>query len=54
MMCLTAHGDSGPGARTQDHSKDHVVTSARAVDGLRDGKAIGVIGDPNFPLQRLA
>jgi hypothetical protein len=54
MMCSTGHGDSGPGARTQDHSKDHVVTSACAVDGLRDGKAIGVIGDPNFSLQRSA
>ena len=54
MMCSTGHGESGPGARAQDHSKDHVMTDAGAVDGLRDGKAIGVIGDPNFSLQRLA
>src|SRR5512133_2772253 len=54
MMCFTGHGDSGPGTRAQDHGKDHVVTGAGAVDGLRDGKAIGVIGDPNFSLQRSA
>jgi hypothetical protein len=54
MMRLAGYGDSGADARTQDHGKDHVMTSAGTVDSFGHSKAVGVVGDPDFAPQRTA
>jgi hypothetical protein len=51
MMRPTSHGNSSPGSRTQDHREDDVVTSTGTINSLRDGKTIGIIGDPNFAFE---
>jgi hypothetical protein len=51
MMCLARHRDSSSRTRSQDHREDNMVTSGCTIDCLRDRKAIGIIGDPDFPSQ---
>ncbi len=46
-----AHRDAAADAGAQDHGQHNVETRARAVGGLRNGQAIGVVGQPHPPAQ---
>jgi hypothetical protein len=54
VVRCSAYRDSSTGTRTQDHSKDDMVTGARTIDSFGDGKAIRVIRDAHFASERTA
>ena len=41
---MAVHDDAGADSSAQDGGEHHVGASARAVGGLRQGEAIGVVG----------
>jgi hypothetical protein len=54
MVRLTRNSDACASAGSQDDGKDNVVPDSGAIDSFGHGKTVGVIGNPDFALQRPA
>jgi len=49
---LPVHDDSGAASRPDDDPEHNHATCGRAIGGLGEGEAIGVVGDADFPAEQ--
>ena len=51
MVGAAVDRDAGPGTRSEDHAEDDTMAGPRAVGGLGDGEAVGVVGGAHITVE---